>query len=96
MPGFNDPHIVLIINSGRRPFSSKKQNHLPITKDTLEKITEDEPLLVVDLNFDTTFKMVYVDFMKMGELMYTTTEANKATFPETGLTRSDISFAKGD
>ncbi len=34
--------------------------------------------------------------MKMGELTYTAAEAKKATFAETGLMRSDISFAEGD
>lgn len=34
--------------------------------------------------------------MKIGELTYTTAEAKKTTFAETSLTRSDISFAKGD
>ena len=34
--------------------------------------------------------------MRMGELTYTAAEAKKATFAETGLTRSDISFAEGD
>ncbi len=34
--------------------------------------------------------------MRMGKLTYTTVEAKKATFAETGLTRSDISFAEED
>ena len=34
--------------------------------------------------------------MRMGKLSYTAAEAKKATFAETGLTRSDISFAEGD
>ncbi len=34
--------------------------------------------------------------MRMGELTYTAAEANKATFAETGLTSSDISFEEGD
>ncbi len=34
--------------------------------------------------------------MRMWELTYTAAEAKKATFAETGLTRSDISFAEED
>ncbi len=34
--------------------------------------------------------------MRRGDLTYTAAEAKKATFAETGLTRSDISFAEGD
>ncbi len=34
--------------------------------------------------------------MRMGKLIYMAAEAKKATFAETSLTRSDISFAEGD
>ncbi len=44
LKGFDDPRMALIIKGGRRLFPSKKRNRLPITKNILEKITEDEPL----------------------------------------------------
>lgn len=81
---------------GRRLFSSTKRNRLPITKDILQNITEDEPFSVTDLNIDTAFKVAWTGFMRMGELTYTAAAAKKATFAETSLTRSDISFAEGD
>lgn len=93
---FNDPRMALIIKGGRRLFPSKKQNRLTITKGILEKITDEKPLSISDLNVDTAFKVVWAGFMRMGELTYTVAEAKKATFAETGLTRSDISLAKGD
>lgn len=34
--------------------------------------------------------------MKMGELTYITTDAKKAMFAKTSLTKSNISFAEGD
>lgn len=34
--------------------------------------------------------------MRMGKLTYMVVEIKKAIFAETGLTRSDIFFAKGD
>lgn len=40
--------------------------------------------------------MAWAGFIRMGELTYTAAEAKKATFAETGLIRSDISFAEGD
>ena len=80
----------------KRLFTSKKRNRLPITKEILEKITEEELLSITDLNVDTAFKVAWAGFMRMGELTYTAAEAKKATFAETGLTRSDISFAEGD
>ena len=93
---FDDPRMALIIKGGRRIFLSKKRNRLPITKDILEKITEDEPLSVTDLNVNRAFKVAWASFMRMGELTSTAAEAKKTTFTETGLTRSDISFAEGN
>ncbi len=94
--GFNDPRMALIIKDGRSLFSSKKQNRLPITKEILEKITQEELLSITDLNVDTAFKVAWAGFMRMGELTYTAAEAKKATFAETGLTRLDVLFAEGD
>ena len=88
--------MALIIKDGRRLFSSKKRNRLRILKDILEKITEDELLSVMDLNVDTEFKVARAGFMRMGKLIYTAAEAKKATFAETGLTKSVISFAEVD
>ncbi len=88
--------MALIIKGGRKLFPSIKQNHLPITKNILQNITKDKPLSVTDLNINTAFKVAWAGFMRMGELTYTAVEAKKATFAETGLIRSDISFAKGD
>lgn len=88
--------MALIIKGGRRLFPSKKRNSLPITKNILEKITQDEPLTVTDVNIDTAFKVAWAGFMRMEELTYTAAEAKKATLSETGLTRSDISFVEGD
>ncbi len=93
---FDEPRMALIIKGGRRLSPSKKWNRLQITKYILEKITEDEPLSVTDLNVDIVFKVAWVGFIRMGELTYTAAEAKKATFAETGITRSDISFAEGD
>ena len=45
---------------------------------------------------DAAFKVAWAGFMTMVELTYTAAEAKNATFAETGLTRSDISFAEGD
>lgn len=92
----DDPRMALTIQVGRRLFPSKKRNRLPITKDILEKITGDEPHTVTDVNIDTAFKVAWAGFMRLGELIYTAADAKKATFAETGLTRSDISFAEGD
>ncbi len=94
--GFDNPRMALIIKDGRRLFPSKKRNCLPITKEILKKITEEGLLSITDLNVDTSFMVAWAGFMGMGELTYTAAEAKKATFAETSLTRSDISFAKRD
>lgn len=84
--------MTLIIKRRKWLFSSKKQNRLLITKNIFKKIIEDKPLLVTDLNIDTIFKVVWAGFMRIGKLTYTMAEGKNATFMETGLTRSDISF----
>ncbi len=84
---FDDLRIALIIKGGRRLFPSKKRNRFPITKEILEKITEEELLSITDLNLDTSFKVAWAGFMRMGELTYTAAETKKVTFAETGLTR---------
>ena len=60
--------MTLIIKSGRRLFLSKKQNRFPIIKDILKKITEDKSFLVVDLNVDMIFKILWTGFISIGEL----------------------------
>ena len=40
----------------------KKKNRLAITKNVLKNITEEEPLTVSDLNFDTAFKVAWTRF----------------------------------
>ncbi len=94
--GFDDPRMALIIKGGRRLFPSKKRNRLPITKEILEKITEEEHLSSTDLNGDNAFKVAWAGFIRMGELTYTAGEAKKATFAEKDLKWSGISFAEGD
>ncbi len=96
LKSFIDPRMALIINGRRRLFLNKKRNRLPITKDIFKKITEDEPLSVTDLNVNTALKVAWAGLIRMGELTYTAAAVKKATFSETGLTRSDISFAEGD
>ncbi len=93
--GFDDPRMALIIKGKRRLFLNKKRNCLPITKEILEKITEEELLSITVLNVDTAFKVAWASFMRMGELTYTVAEGKKGTFAETGITESDISFRRG-
>lgn len=96
LKSFDDPRMAFIIKGRKRLFPSKKRNRLPITQDILEKITKDKPHTVTQVNIETAFKVAWAGFMRMGELTYTAVDAKKATFAETGLTRSDISFAEED
>lgn len=96
LKGIDNPRMALIIKGVKRLFPSKKRNRLPITKDILEKITEDEPLTMEDLNVDTAFKVAWAGFMQRGKLTYTAAGLKKDLFKDTKLTRSDISFAEGD
>ncbi len=54
---FNDPPMALIIKAGKRLFSSKKRNRLPVVNNILEEITKEEFFMVADLNVDKEFKV---------------------------------------
>ncbi len=94
--GFDNPRMALIIKGGRRLFLSKKRNCFPITKEILEKTTEEELSSITDLNIDTAINVAWDGFMRIGNLTYTAAEAKKATFAETSLTKSEISFVEED
>ncbi len=59
-------------------------------------ITDDESLSVTDVDVNKEFKVAWAGFMRVEKCTYTAAEAKKATFAETGLTRSDIFFAESD
>lgn len=51
----------------------------------------------MSLNIDTTFKIARIGFLRLDEIMYTTSEfKKKSTFVETHATKIIISFAKLD
>ena len=54
------------------------------------------PISIEDLNIDTAFKVAWAGFLRMGELTYTSAEAQAQTFVDNKLTRSDINFSEGD
>lgn len=51
---------------------------------------------VDELNIDTAFKVAWAGLLRLGEITYTGTELKKASFSQTKVTRSDISFAEED
>ncbi len=57
LEAFDTPRIVLIIMGGKRLFPKQKATYLPITKDILEKITENKPVNNDELNIDIAFKV---------------------------------------
>ncbi len=88
---------MLLRSAQRETLASPNNNARGVGSDSyLRKITEEELLSITDLNVDTAFRLALASFMRMGELTYTAAETKQATFAETGLTKSDISFAEGD
>lgn len=96
LKSFNNLRIALIIKGEKRLFASKKQNHLLTTKNNFEKIIENKPFSISNLNIDKTFKIAWASFMRMGELTYIVAKTKNATFVETNLIRLNIFFAKGN
>lgn len=68
------PRIVLIIKSEKRFFPKQKATYLPITKDIMEKITENNSVIFDELNIDTAFKVAWAGSLRLGEIMYTGTK----------------------
>lgn len=69
---------------------------MPITKNIIENITKNKPIDVDELNVDTAFKVTWACFLSLGEITYTGTELKKTSFSATNVTRSDVSFSKGN
>lgn len=54
---FNKPCIALIIKGEKRLFPKTKTTRLPITKNILEKIIDNKPVVFNKLNIDTAFEV---------------------------------------
>lgn len=93
---FNSLWLQRVLKGGQRLFPSVKRQRLPVTRGVLEKITAVVPQGKDDTNYDTAFKTAWAGFLRVGEFTYTLQEAKSRSFPETGLTRSDITFAEGN
>ena len=48
------------------------------------------------MNYDTAFKTAWAGFLQVGEFTYTQQDLKSKAFKDTGLTRSDITFAEDD
>ena len=46
------------------------------------------------MNYDTAFKTAWAGFLRVGEFTYTQQDLKSKAFKDTGLTRSDITFAE--
>lgn len=77
-------------------FLKQKAKYLLITKDILEKITDNEPIDLDELNIDTVFKMAQASFLRLAEITYTGTEFKKDLFLKTKVSRSNVSFSEGN
>lgn len=88
--------MVFIIKKGKKLFSNKKRNRLPIIKDIFEKITKNKPYTVTQININMAFKSAWVGFIRIKELTYMAANAKKTTFAKSSFTKSNISFAERD
>ena len=96
LEAFDTPQIALIIKGGKRPSLKQKATRLTIKKHILERLTEQEPMDLDELNIDVAFKVAWAGFLRLGEIKYTSTDLKKASFSRTRVTRSDVSFAEGN
>lgn len=92
---FEESYLARVIR-GRRLFPQVKAQRFPITKDILQRIASRLPTSIEDHNIDTAFKILWAGFLRLGEITSTSAEQSRSTFTDTGVTRSDISFAEID
>ena len=93
---FNTSHITLINKGGKKLFLKQKAMRLPIIKDILKNIMVNKPFNIDKLNIDTEFKVAWAGFLRLEKIMYINIELKKTSFSSTKVTRSNISFAKGN
>lgn len=93
---FDSPWIQRIVKGGHRLFPGSKRQRLPITKEILDKVTANPSRSADDLNYNTAFKVAWAGFLRVGEFTHTLQDRHNRTFHQTGLTRSDITFAEND
>jgi hypothetical protein len=94
---FDHPRLQKILREEKRMFSTIKANRLSITKNILQLITQYSISTIDDVNFDTTFKIAWAEFLRLDEIIYTAFDLKKkATFIVIKTTRSDISFVEND
>lgn len=67
---------------------------MPITKDILKQINNTEPVNIEKLNINVAFKVTWSGFLRLSEITYTENELKKASFLDTTITRSDLSFSE--
>ena len=77
-------------------FAQTKAERLPITKDILTKIISQPITTLDDLNIDAAFKTAWAEFLRLGEITYSSTDRKKLAFIHTSPTRGDVSFAEDD
>lgn len=81
-----------MIKGGKRLFPKQKATRLLITKNILEKITENEPVDHDKLNIDTMFKVAWISFLRLGKITYSSTKLKKTLFSDTKVIKSDVLF----
>ena len=91
---FDTPFIAFIIKDKKSFFLKQKATYLLITKNILKKITVNKSININKLNIDKAFKVVWAGFLRLGKITYTGTELKKASFLDSKVTRSNVSFSK--
>lgn len=69
---------------------------MPIIKDIFQKFISNKPINITNLNINTTFKVAWAGFIRLGKITYMATEAKKPIFKKTKLTRLDILLTEGN
>lgn len=84
----------MIIKSKKKLFPKQKATYLSITKKIFKEIAKHNLIDFNKLNIDMSFMVAWAWFLRLGEIIYTSTELKKISFVRTKVTKSDVSFVK--
>jgi hypothetical protein len=97
MNALNYSRLQKILKKNKRLFSIIKACRLSITKSMMQVITDNYSFTTNEVNFDTAFKIAWVQFLRLSEIIYSATKLkNDALFIKIRTTRSNISFVEND
>jgi hypothetical protein len=93
---FDHSRLQEVLRERKRMFSITKATRLLIIKNILQSITHLVVFTINDLNFDTACKIAWIEFLRLDEITYISTNQKRIIFNIIKTIRFNVFFAKND